>query len=61
MEVKKKIDNVTNAISIYEQKGKKALKSRELLNTVLLDKSFGAHNYQKAITILDDAMKSLKK
>jgi septation ring formation regulator EzrA len=61
MEVKKKIEEVSSAMSSYEKKGEKATKAKKLLNEVLLDKSSGSHNYQKAMDMLDDAMKSLKR
>lgn len=60
MEVKKKIEEVNAAIAAYEQSGKKASKAGELLNKVLSDKSSGAHNYQKAMALLEEASKNLK-
>ncbi len=61
MEIKNKIEEVSAAVAVYEKKGKEATKAKNLLNAVLLDKSSGAHNYQKVMDMLDDAMKSLKK
>ena len=60
MEVKKKIEEVNTVIAAYEQSGKKASKAGELLNKVLSDKSSGAHNYQKAMALLEEASKNLK-
>jgi len=59
--VKKKIEAVKTALAEYEKNGKKALEPRVLLDKVVLDRSLGAHNHQKAMMLLDDAMKSLKK
>jgi predicted CXXCH cytochrome family protein len=58
-EVKKRIDELKNAIAKYEKSGGKATESNNLLNTVLQDKSFGAHNYTKTILLLEKAEKGL--
>jgi predicted CXXCH cytochrome family protein len=61
IEAKKKIEEVSAAISSHEKTGKEATKAKDLLNKILLDKSSGAHNYQKTMALLDEAMKSLNK
>jgi predicted CXXCH cytochrome family protein len=59
-EVKAKIEAVKSAIAQYETKGQKALEARDLLNSVVLDKSMGVHNYIKAMTALEDALSKVQ-
>jgi hypothetical protein len=41
--------------------GKKAKEARKLLAVVKEDRSFGAHNPQKAMSLLDNALKTVAK
>lgn len=58
--VKAKIEEVKTAIAKYEKQGKKAKKARALLDTVLNDRSSGAHNPDKATALLAEALKIMK-
>ncbi|HSW63944.1 MAG TPA: ammonia-forming cytochrome c nitrite reductase subunit c552 [Dissulfurispiraceae bacterium] len=61
--VKAKIDEVKTALAEYEKKGKNARKARKaqsLLDAVLTDGSGGAHNPDRAMALLTDALKQAK-
>ena len=60
VQVKKKIGEVEKAIVASWFK-KDTIYARKLLVTVKIDRSFGAHNPQKALSLLNDALKSLEK
>lgn len=59
-EVKAKIAAVKSALAAHGTKAPGALEARDLLNTAVLDKSAGAHNYLKAMALLDEALGRLK-
>lgn len=60
-EVKKKIAEVESAIAKFGKKGKKVAEARKLLAAVREDRSLGAHNPQKAMSLLDKALKIVAK
>jgi predicted CXXCH cytochrome family protein len=55
--VKAKIEEVKAAIAKYEKNGKKAKKAQGMLDMVLNDGSSGAHNPEKAMALLSEALK----
>ncbi len=59
-EIKKKIAELETAIAAAK-KGKKAKEAGKLLAAVKDDRSFGAHNPQKAMALLDKALKIMAK
>lgn len=59
-EVKLKIAEVEKTIAVAK-KGKKAIEAGKLLAAVKDDRSFGAHNPQKTMTLLDKALNVLVK
>ncbi len=59
-EVKARITEVETAIAA-SGKGKKAKKATKLLTAVKDDRSLGAHNPQKALSLLDEALKIVTK
>lgn len=60
-EIKSRIVALESAISAFEKKGKKANEARKLLAMVKDDRSFGAHNPEKAMALLDKALKHVVK
>ncbi|MBI2353446.1 MAG: hypothetical protein HYV06_00215 [Deltaproteobacteria bacterium] len=60
-EVKKKIAEVESAIAQFGKRGKKVAEARKLLAAVRDDRSLGAHNPQKAMSLLDKALKIVAK
>lgn len=60
-DVRARIDALNAALQRYEKKDDKALNAAALRDEVLRDGSMGAHNYQKAVGLLDAALKSLER
>lgn len=59
--IRAKIAEVEKAIAASGKKGKNAEQARKLLAAVMDDRSFGAHNPQKAMALLDQALKVVAK
>lgn len=59
IEIKMKIAEVETIIAAVKKKGGKVKESQKLLIMVKDDRSFGAHNPQKAMSLLDKALKSM--